>query len=294
VEWLEKHEGAVIDWVPLDSLGRISVEAWTSALAREPETIAVATCLWANNEVGTIQPVTELAALAEQAAVPLHVDAVAMYGHYCFMHSDGTQLIAGNMGIVPGITALSVAGHKIGSVPGIGALFVARTASLEPLLHGGGQQRQLRSGTQNAPAAASMAAAVSSALSFNAVTMSSYEMMRIDAQERILASVDGVTVSGDQALRLPNNLHLVVEGATSADMLYLLDEAGFSVSAGSACQAGVVRPSHVLLAMGYSEAQALSTLRITFGPETEFEDVDALVDALPGIIAKARAVSSRT
>ena len=293
VEWLEKHEDAVIEWIPLDSLGRISMDAWRSALERSPETIALATCLWANNEVGTIQPVIELAALAEAAGVPLHVDAVAMYGNYCFMYRAGSQLVAGNMGVAPGITALSVAGHKIGSVPGIGALYVSRAASLEPLLHGGGQQRQLRSGTQNAPAAASMAAAIQSACSFNAVTMSNYELMRFDAQERILATVDGVTVSGDQALRLPNNLHLVVDGATSADMLYLLDEAGISVSAGSACQAGVVRPSHVLLAMGYSEEQALSTLRISFGHDTTDDEVDALIEALPGVIAKARAVSSR-
>ena len=291
VEWLEKHEGAVIEWIPLDSLGRISVDAWRSALERSPETIALATCLWANNEVGTIQPVAELAALAGSAGVPLHVDAVAAWGHLSV--SVGRVGPQGRIETT-GITALSVAGHKIGSVPGIGALYVSRSAQLEPLIHGGGQQRGLRSGTQNAAAARSLAAAITVARAAGEPERVRLRALRDDAQERILAAVDGVSVSGDQANRLENNLHLVVDGASSADMLYLLDEAGISVSAGSACQAGVARPSHVLLAMGLSEAAASSALRITLGHTTTEADIDALVNALPSVIEKARAVSSRT
>lgn len=295
VEWLERHEGAVIDWIPVDSFGRIQVEAWRAALERGPETIAVATCLWANNEVGTIQPIAELAQHAQDAKVPLHVDAIAIYGQACFLGNDQAAgaMEAGVIGVLPGVTALSISGHKIGALPGIGALYVARSATLEPLIHGGGQQRQLRSGSQNAPAAASLAAAITAASRANALMLDLYEGYRWDAQERILAAIDGVSVSGAQDLVLPTVLHLVVEGASSADMLYLLDEAGISVSAGSACQAGVARPSHVLLAMGYSETQASSTLRITFGHATELEDIDALVDALPEVISKARAVGAR-
>jgi cysteine desulfurase len=284
VEWLEKHEGAVIEWIPLDSLGRISVDAWRNALERSPETIALATCLWANNEVGTIQPVADLAALAESAGVPLHVDAVAAWGHESLSEPVATRAI----------TALSVAGHKVGSVPGIGALYVSRSAQLEPLIHGGGQQRGLRSGTQNEAAASSLAAAITAAVGAGEPERERLRTLRDDAQWRILSAVDGVTVSGDAANRLENNLHLVVDGASSADMLYLLDEAGISVSAGSACQAGVARPSHVLLAMGHSEVAASNALRITLGHTTTSDDIDALVSALPTVIAKARAVSSRT
>ena len=284
VEWLEKHEGAMIEWIPLDSLGRISVDAWRAALERSPETIALATCLWANNEVGTIQPVVELAEIAASAGVPVHVDAIAAFGH--------TSLIE-PVEIIPGITALSLAGHKIGSVPGVGALFVSRSAQLEPLIHGGGQQRELRSGTQNAAAASSLAAAIADARSAGEPERERVRALRDDAQKRILAAVAGVRVSGDPDNRLENNVHLVVDGSSSADMLYLLDEAGISVSAGSACQAGVARPSHVLLAMGHSEAAASSALRITLGHTTTSADIDSLVSALPVVIEKARAVSSR-
>lgn len=290
VEWLGKHEGAVIEWIPVDSLGRISVDAWRDALAREPVTIALATCLWANNEVGTIQPVIELAALADAAGVPLHVDAVAAWGHLSV--SVGRVGPQGRIETT-GITALSVAGHKVGSVPGIGALYVSRSAQLEPLIHGGGQQRGLRSGTQNAAAARSLAAAITDARAAGEPERERLRTLRDDAQACILAAVDRVSVSGDPANRLENNLHLVVDGASSADMLYLLDEAGISVSAGSACQAGVARPSHVLLAMGHSETAASSALRISLGHTTTSDDIDALVNALPAVIQKARAVSSR-
>lgn len=279
VEALAKHEGAVIDWIPVDSLGRISVDAWGEALERSPETIAVATFLWANNEVGTIQPVAQLAALAEAAGVPVHVDAVAAYGHL-------------DVCILPGITTLSVAGHKVGSVPGIGALFVSRAAKLQALIHGGGQQRELRSGTQSAALASSLAAAVSASEQGADIEEGRLREIRHDLVQRIREDIDGVTLTGDLTDRLENNVHLVVEGASSADMLYLLDEAGISVSAGSACQAGVSRPSHVLLAMGFDEKQASSSLRITFGHATSASEIDALLDALPAVIAKARTVSS--
>ncbi len=307
VEWLAAHEGAVIDWVPVDSLGRISLEAWQAALARDSETIAVATCLWANNEVGTIQPVVRLASACERAGVPLHVDAVAGFGQMSMVSEsfmpgypdDDSPVAAGGgyltpqgIGVVPGISAMSVSGHKIGSVPGIGALYVSRSTSIEPLLHGGGQQRGLRSGTQNAAAASSMAAAIRAARSFNIFTMAAIEGMTGILRERILSEIQGVSITGDTASRLANNVHIVVEGAASADMLYLLDEAGISVSAGSACQAGVARPSHVLLAMGYDEKTASSALRITLGHDTNYEEIGSLMDVLPGVIEKARRASA--
>jgi cysteine desulfurase len=300
VEWLEKHEGAVLEWIPVDSFGRISLDAWQAALSHDPDSIALATCLWANNEVGTIQPVLALAKACEESGVPLHVDAVAAFGQLSMVsdsmqpgfdesHSGGrNRLSPQGIEVVPGITAMSVSGHKVGSVPGIGALFVSRTAKLHPLIHGGGQQRKLRSGTENPAAASSMAAAVQAAGSVNVWDMAIFEGYAGTARERILQENTGVTLSGDPTNHLATNIHIVVEGASSADMLYLLDEKGISVSAGSACQAGVARPSHVLLAMGYDEKAASGALRITFGYDTEIEDLEAFLEALPEVIAQAR------
>ena len=281
LEWLEKHEGAVIDWIPLNAQACVDLEALEVALAREPETIALVASLWANNEVGTIQPVAQISALAEAAGVPLHIDAVAVWGHEII---DTRQL--------PGLAALSVSGHKVGSVPGVGALFVSRTAQVEPLIHGGGQQRGLRSGTQDVPAAVSMAAAIDEALAQRASEEERLSALRDNCVQRILSSVPGSVLSGARENRLSNNVNIRFEGAKSADMLYLLDEAGISVSAGSACQAGVERASHVLLAMGLDETAASSPLRITLGHTTTAADVDALVAALPAVVERARTASA--
>ncbi|MEG2490821.1 MAG: aminotransferase class V-fold PLP-dependent enzyme, partial [Aurantimicrobium sp.] len=157
VLWLQEHEGAVLEWIPVDKLGRIDVTEFSDTLERAGKSVALVTMLWANNEVGTIQPVAEIAALAAEHHVPLHIDAVSAFGHipvnFAQIRTDsGAQ---GNAGLV----ALSISGHKFGSVPGVGALVVSREAQLEPLIHGGGQQRGLRSGTLDAPAISSMAIA---------------------------------------------------------------------------------------------------------------------------------------
>jgi cysteine desulfurase len=277
LEALAKREGATIEWLPVDAQGAVDVDALAAALAESPETIALVTLLWANNEVGTLNDVARISALAAAADVPLHIDAVAAWGHEEISLSQ-----------LPGVSALSVSGHKVGSVPGVGALFVSRTATVEPLIHGGGQQRGLRSGTQDAPAVASMAAAITETLAQREEQELRLRGLRDDLIERILASVEGSHLTGSPMQRLSNNVHLRFDGCSSADLLYLLDEAGISVSAGSACQAGVERPSQVLLAMGFSEAEASSPLRMTLGYGTTSDDVDALVRVLPDIVAQAR------
>jgi cysteine desulfurase len=277
LEALAKNEGAVIEWLPVDAHGAVKTDALAAALGDAPETIALITLLWANNEVGTLTPIAPVSALAASARVPLHIDAVAAWGHEPIAVRE-----------LPGISALSVSGHKVGSVPGVGALYVARTATLEPLIHGGGQQRGLRSGTQDAPAAASMAAAIDESLSQREQEESRLRGLRDDLCELILAGVSGSHLTGSPDERLNNNVHFRFEGCSSADLLYLLDEAGISVSAGSACQAGVERPSHVLLAMGFSEAEASSPLRITLGFGTSSQEINACASALPAIVAQAR------
>lgn len=277
VEWLERAEGAHVEWLPLDEEGRIRADAVEAALGA-PEDVALLTLLQVNNEVGTIEPAAPLAALARSAGVPVHVDAVAAYGH---LPVDFAAL---------GADALSVSAHKIGGPVGIGALVLGRSSSVVPLIHGGGQQRQVRSGTQDVAAAVAFAAAALAA-----------EAERVDETQRLTAlrdrlirgvrqTVPEAVLSGpepDSGDRVASNAHFMFPGAQGDSLLFLLDLAGVSVSTGSACQAGIPEPSHVLLAMGRSEQEARGALRFTLGRTSTDADVDALLAALPGAYAQA-------
>jgi len=268
VEWLEQHEGAVIDWVPVSSTGLIDLDYVAAALADD---VALVTVLWANNEVGTIQPVAALVALAEAHGVPVHCDAVSAYGHVPIdFHATG-------------LAALSVSAHKVGGPVGIGALLIARSATITPLIHGGNQQRA-RSGTQDA--AGAVAFGVAASLIEQAPAAATLRDHLIAA---VLEAVPSAVLRGDPVDRLANNAHFTFPGCEGDSLLFLLDVAGFSVSTGSACQAGVPEASHVLLAMGIPEADARGALRITLGPGTTLEEVDAFVAALPAAVERARA-----
>lgn len=273
VAWLERHEGAVVDVVDVDAEGRLSLTSLAAALARDPDDIALVTALWANNEVGTLQPVEQIVRLAHAAGVPVHLDAIAAYGSVPIdVHAVGADLV-------------SVSAHKIGGPVGVGALVVARTATVEPLLHGGDQQRA-RSGTQDAAGAAAFAAAA-------ALIPADHAPLAV-LRDRLLdglRALPGVVVRGSLTDRLPGNVHATFAGADGDALLYLLDRAGFSVSTGSACQAGVAEVSHVLLAMGVPVDEARGALRFTLGPETTAEAVDALLAVLPGVLEQARAAS---
>jgi cysteine desulfurase len=269
---LEK-EGAVIEWIPVDGDGLIDSHAWQAALARSPETIAVASAIAANNEVGTIQNWRELAQMSADSGVPFHLDASAAAGHL-------------DLSLRPA-TAVSMTGHKIGSVPGVGVLLVDRASAPQAIIHGGGQQRGLRSGTMDAPAAASFAAALEEVERERARETARLEKLRDDAIARIQHAVPSAVLRGTRENRLDNNINFTFPGCQSDSLLFLLDEQGISVSTGSACQAGVAQPSHVLLAMGLSEADAQSALRITLGHTTTEADLDRLVEALPGAYERA-------
>jgi cysteine desulfurase len=224
--------------------------------------------LWANNEVGTLQPVAQVAALAEAHGVPVHSDAVAAYGQVPIDFAGS------------GLAALSVSAHKIGGPIGIGALVLARTATVVPLIHGGGQQRQVRSGTQDAPAAVAFAVAAEQ-------PHADYEPLRDRVIAGVREAVPGAVLRGDPVDRLPGNAHFTFEGCEGDSLLFLLDAAGVSVSTGSACQAGIPEPSHVLLAMGLTDDEARGALRITVGHTSTVADVDALLAALPDAVARA-------
>lgn len=280
LEWLAQHEGAVIDWVPVDEWGRIDLGYLQAALGDD---VALVTALWANNEVGTVQPVEQIVQLAAAHGVPVHVDAVSAFGYLPVdFHAVGAA-------------ALSISAHKVGGPVGVGALVIARNASVTPLLHGGNQQRG-RSGTQDAAGAVAFAvAAAARSMIDHRVTdqrrdcSTALRARRDRLIDGVRASVASAILRGDPAHRLPGNAHFTFHGCEGDSLLFLLDAAGFSVSTGSACQAGVPEASHVLLAMGLSEPDARGALRITLGFDTTDADVDAFVAALPAVVERARA-----
>lgn len=274
VDWLVRHEGAEVDWIDVDAVGRISLASLEQALARGPDDIALVTALWANNEVGTLQPVAEIVRLAHAAGVPVHLDAIAAYGSVPLdVHAVAADLV-------------SVSAHKIGGPVGIGALVVARTATVEPLIHGGNQQRA-RSGTQDA----------AGAVAFGVAAQRAHDLAALAAlRDRLIAGLlelPGVVLRGDPdpAGRLPGNVHATFAGCDGDALLYLLDREGFSVSTGSACQAGVAEVSHVLAAMGVPVDEARGALRFTLGADTTPAAIDALLAVLPRVLDQARTAS---
>ncbi|GAA2232319.1 cysteine desulfurase [Herbiconiux moechotypicola] len=296
VEWLERHEGARVEWLPVDEVGRLHPETLDAALAAHGASVALVSVLWANNEVGTVQPVAELVEVAERFGVPVHIDAVAAYGYLPIdFHAVGAA-------------ALSVSAHKIGGPAGVGALLLARRSSLEPLIHGGNQQR-VRSGTQDAAGAVAFAAAAASvprpaSAASDPSASDDDDQTTVDTaafltglarlRDRLVAGVRSAVpeavLRGDPAPqgRLPGNAHFTFPGCEGDSLLFLLDMAGFSVSTGSACQAGVPEVSHVLLAMGVPADDARGALRFTLGHGTTEGEIDALIEALPGACAAAR------
>lgn len=279
-EWLEQTQHAQLEYVPIDATGGITPAALEARIAElGAENVALVSFMWANNEVGTVQPVAELTAVARAHGIPTHVDAVAALGQ---VHLDFAA---------SGAAALSVSAHKIGGPVGIGALVLGRHAKAEPLLHGGTQQRA-RSGTQDVAGAVAFAAALTAALEPTgeprAERIARLRQLR-DALEKSVAEIDPSAVArGSRSSRLPGNAHFTFPGCQGDSLVFLLDAAGVSVSVGSACQAGVHETSHVLLAMGVPEAEAVGALRFTLSPATTDDEIAALAAALPAAIERAR------
>jgi cysteine desulfurase len=249
--------------------------------------VALISLLWASNEVGTIQPIAEIAALAARYSIPLHVDAVAAYGHLPLDFAEVRRVSDSRNGV--GLVAMSLSAHKIGGPVGIGALVLSRDASIVPLIHGGGQQRQVRSGTQDVAATVAFA---------TAATIN--EAIRPDRSQQLAALRDrlvrGVADTVPQAQlngvpgnfgRLPGNAHYSFPGCEGDSLLFLLDRQGIAVSTGSACQAGVPEPSHVLRAMGRTTDEARGALRITLGHGSTESDIDTFLQALPHAYTQA-------
>ncbi|MDN6201818.1 MAG: aminotransferase class V-fold PLP-dependent enzyme, partial [Micrococcaceae bacterium] len=281
VEWLAAHEGAEISWIDVDSTGRILLDQLAAEIARDPVSIALVTLMWANNEVGTVQPVAEAATLAAAHSIPLHSDAVQAF---TALEVDFRA---------SGLATMAISAHKIGGPVGIGALLVRRDIVLTAVQHGGGHERALRSGTLNTAAAASFAAAAGEAVAGLAAESERLAGLR----DRLIAGVRhavpdaelcGPAADGASGERLPGNAHFTFPGCEGDSLLFVLDMLGVQSSTGSACTAGVPRPSHVLLAMGRTEEAARGAQRFTIGHTTTEADVQALVEALPEAHQRAK------
>ena len=282
-EWLEKAEGAQLEWIPVDEHGSVNPQTVRELIEKNPEDVALVTVMWANNEVGTVQPIPEIAAITAEYGIPVHSDAVQAFGAAPIdFHARG-------------VATLAISGHKIGGPMGIGALVATRTVQLTPVLHGGGQERSVRSGTIDAPAIAGFAEAAVHSVENLPEESARIAALRNELVAAISALIPQAHLSGENPLteeypgqkRLPGNAHFTFENAEGDTLLFLLDMQGISSSTGSACNAGVTRPSHVLMAMGMDEDTARSAQRFTLGHSTTGADIARLIAALPSAYEQA-------
>ncbi|WP_329334424.1 cysteine desulfurase [Streptomyces sp. NBC_00663] len=277
VHWLGEHEGATVEYLPVDTYGRVHPDALREAIARDPDDVALATVMWANNEIGTILPVRELANVCAEFGVPLHADAVQAYGQIPVDFAAS------------GLAAMTVSGHKVGGPYGIGALLLGREYTPVPVLHGGGQERHVRSGTLDVPAIASFAVAGRLAAEQREWFAREIGALRDALVEAVRTAVPDAILGGDPVDRLPANAHFTFPGCEGDSLLLLLDAQGIECSTGSACTAGVAQPSHVLLATGTDPDLARGTLRFSFGHTSTEADVEAVAKAIGPAVERARA-----
>ena len=292
VRWLEETQGAEAIWLGVDTDGGVRPEALRSAISRSADQVALISVMWANNEVGTVQPVAELAAVAHEYGIPFHTDAV----------QAAAQLPVDFA--ASGADALSVSAHKLGGPVGVGALILARGVEPVPVLHGGGQERDVRSGTLDTPAIRSFAVAAAACARHRAQEAARLTALRDDLVRQVLAAVPDAVLNGappgavlNGALpgpgRLPGNAHFSFPGCEGDALLMLLDANGIACSTGSACTAGVAEPSHVLLAMGADDSRARGSLRFSLGHTSTQPEVDALGRIIREVVARARRAAPR-
>ncbi|CAO5229531.1 cysteine desulfurase family protein [Frankia sp. AgKG'84/4] len=282
VRWLGDAQGAEVELLDVDAAGMVHPETLAAAIARDPRSVAVVSVMWANSEVGTIQPVAELAALAHRHGLPFHTDAVQAFGQIPVeVGGDGPD-------------AVTISAHKIGGPVGVGALVVRRGLVLEPITHGGGQERDIRSGTLNTAGVAAFAAAATAVRAQAPTERTRLAGLRDDLVNRIRERVPGAVLNGPPLVarpgeppRLPGNAHLSFPGCEGDSLLMLLDARGIECSTGSACSAGVARPSHVLLAMGAGAEHARASLRFSLGHTSTAADIDAVVAAIGPVVERA-------
>jgi cysteine desulfurase len=276
VQWLAEHEGADVTWLAVGEDGSVAPAALRKAL-QDHDDVALVSIMWANNEVGTIMAIDELAGIASEFGVPMHSDAVQAVGQIPVEFAAS------------GLSAMSIAAHKFGGPTGVGALLLRRDTACVPLLHGGGQERDVRSGTPDVAGAVAMAAAARIAVENLSSNSARVQALRDKLIDGVLSSIDDVYLNGASGTgRLPGNAHFTFRGCEGDSLLMLLDAKGIECSTGSACTAGVAAPSHVLIAMGADPASARGSLRLSLGHTSTGADVDAALAALPAAVDRAR------
>ncbi|MDQ1294402.1 MAG: cysteine desulfurase [Actinomycetota bacterium] len=277
-EWLGRHSGADVCFLPVDANGRILLDEVEQALERDPDSVALVSVMSANNEVGTVQPVGEVAAVARRHGIPLHTDAVQAVGQLPIDFADCQA------------DCLSLSGHKLAGPPGSGVLILRRGTPLTAVSHGGGQEMGLRSGTVSTAAACALGVAIELTTERRARTVERVTALRDELIDGVRRAVPDAILRGDPnpAGRLPGNAHFTFPGCEGDALLYLLEARGIECSTGSACQAGLPRPSHVLLAMGVNQTVARGALRFSLGHRTTSEEIRATVEALGPCVERAR------
>ena len=286
-EALHASGRAEIGWLEVDDYGRVHADTLAAAIAEDPDSVALVSVMWANNEVGTVNPIRELAEVAHSRGVPLHSDAVQAFGALPVDFAAS------------GADALSVSAHKIGGPVGVGALLLRREVSVVPIGHGGGQERGIRSGTLDMPALVGFAMAARLAEQRRPDEAERLALLRDELIAGVQRAIPDAVLSGDPGScvmdggpsRLPGNAHLRFPGCQGDALLMLLDAAGIACSTGSACTAGVARPSHVLIAMGVSERDAAGALRFSLGHTSTADDVRTLTEAIGPAVQRARAAA---
>lgn len=274
-EWLEK-QGYEVTYVPVDENGTVKLDALEAAI--RPDTILIS-IMAANNEIGTIQPLKEIGAIAKKHGVLFHTDAVQAYAH---IPIDVNEM---------NIDMLSASGHKIGGPKGIGLMYIRKGVKIRSFIHGGAQERSRRAGTHNVPGIVGMGKAAQIAVR-DMDQISDYEsQLRDHLIERVLAEIPYTRLNGHRTNRLPNNANFCFRFIEGESLLILLDQAGIYGSSGSACTSGSLDPSHVLLAIGLPHEIAHGSLRLTLSDATTLEDIDYTVDKLKEIIERLRGMS---
>jgi cysteine desulfurase len=278
VGWLAAHEGAAAEWLPVDPAGLLHPSVLADIITTDPDTVALVTVMWANNEVGVVQPIPELARLAREYGIPFHTDAVQAAGQLPVNFAAS------------GTDAMTITGHKFGGPVGAGALLLARGARPVPVLHGGGQESEVRSGTLDAPAIRAFAVAAAVMAGRREEESARLAALRDSLIAQVLGAVPDAILNGPPPgpARLPGNAHFSFPGCEGDALLMLLDAKGIACSTGSACTAGVAQPSHVLLAMGADDARARGSLRFSLGHTSTQQDVDALGAVIGEVVQRAR------
>jgi cysteine desulfurase len=279
IKWLQEHEGATVIEIPVDKSGSLNLAALQEAVNQHGEKVAFISIMHSNNEIGTVQPIDQVVKIAGD--IPVHTDAVQSFGKIEF---NFNQL---------GLAAATISAHKVGGPLGVAALILKKGVNIEPVLHGGGQERDIRSGTFNAPGIIAFAAAASNAMAQMKARDVKIRKLKGLLITKVLAAVPDAWVNGQSENSLPGVANITFPGTDNEGLLLLLDMAGIACSTGSACSAGVHRPSHVLMAIGLTEEETTSSLRFSLGESNTEEEIEKLASAIASVVEKSKSAANK-